>query len=177
MNVDSLESPINLYLPNTADDREPQVNFFLRPIKNIINRNSTNNMNYHVIYLPSEYFVASLRVVPEKGNMVEVYIRPRKRPTPLNYTYFHIVPDLSSCIDKNILTFNSSQCLKDPYGIHFTSNMTGSVGLHYIGIRTLKRQTHRRSRQSRAAHWEKGFESGDILLLLFLISIYITCFI
>lgn len=138
--VNSLKHPISLYLSkNTAGQKsgKHEEDFFLTPVESLKELNTTNNMNFHSIYIPSEYVTVSIYLVPEEGNIFEMFIRPKEKPTPLNYSYFRNIPDLSLCSNQSIRNLNISLCTSDPYKIDINSNITGFTGLHYIGIRAL----------------------------------------
>lgn len=157
LNVTSLENPLSLYLPlnkeEHEDDAKLQRNFFLAPVQSIKDLNTSDNMNYHKVNISSKYLTVSIRLVPEEGDVFEVYIRPRKKPTPIDFSFFERIPNLSSCRKGTIKLSNISQCRKDPYTVSFSGNVTGSLGLHYIGIRALPKPRKRsaRMRQQRSA--------------------------
>ena len=129
------ESPNSNYPPKKENKQHMEKgnnakSFFLKPPTN-----DSNNMRYHKIFLPSPYVTATVRLIPQEGREIEVFVSPMKRPLPSNFSYATKVPDLSSCTDKDINSFNPENCTRDVYTIEFTSNITGMTGLHFIGLR------------------------------------------
>jgi hypothetical protein len=148
MKLSLLENPINLFLPRKEPDPNHfesrnisaiEMNFFLKPVNAT---NTTMNMRYHTLSIPSPYVTVTIILIPQEGEQIEVFIRARERPTPLQYFYRQILPDLSSCDDKNVRTFDYKNCTKDPYKLEISSNTTRSIGLHYIGLRHVPQQPH-----------------------------------
>lgn len=142
MSLSLLQNPINLFLPRKNPDANQfaarnysavKMKHYLKPGNKTAN--ATEYMRYHKLFVPSPYVSVTVILIPQKGEYIEVFISPKKRPTTLQYFYKKILPDLSSCNDTNIKTFDVRTCAKDPYKLEMSSNNTGTVGTHYIGLR------------------------------------------
>lgn len=144
MTINYLRNPVNLYLPKNSTIpkiTKTQKEFFLTPVETISQLNTTKNMNYHSMYIPSEYLTVNIHIVPEKTHSFEIFIKPKEKPTPLNFSYFVNVPDLSVCTNQTTRSLNIANCIRDPYTIQINSSSTGKTGLHFIGIRALPNQS------------------------------------
>jgi len=144
IHLQNLQNPVSLYLPKKIANRKikvPQEDLFLTPVKSIKQLNTSKHMNYHSIYIPSKYVTVTIRLVPEKLVIFEVYLKPNERPSPSNYSYFSRIPDLSVCENQSIHSLNTTYCSRDPYEIEINANITGKTGLYFIGIRALPNQT------------------------------------
>lgn len=140
LKISSLINPISLILKKKETPKHPRSSnssFFLKPPTN-----DSNNMRYHTIFIPSSYMIATVNLIPQEGNEIEVFISPMKRPTPSNYSFATKIPDLTSCTGKDIESFEVSNCSRDPYTIEITSNITGGIGLHFVGLRLLHQKTN-----------------------------------
>ena len=70
------------------------------------------------------------------------------RPTPSNYTFRTRVPNFSSCRTYDDRTGNFN-CTDNPYVFSLSSNVTGEIGVHFIGIRLALDKGTRNSRIKR----------------------------
>lgn len=141
MKLSVLENPINLFLPRKNPDPNQfgarnysavEMNYYIKPGNTT---NTTEYLRYHKLVVPSPYVSVTMILIPQKGEYIEVFLRAKKRPTPLQHFFKTILPDLSSCNDTNIKTFNVEACTSDPYKLEISSNKSGTVGIHYIGLR------------------------------------------
>lgn len=106
---------------------------YLLKVKVLSHFTNSNGMAYHHFHISSEALTVYVRIVPEDGKELMIYLGHNRRPTIFNYSYKAFVPDFSSC---NLETEegNYTNCSSDPYLLQFTSNVTGHLGLHFLGV-------------------------------------------
>ena len=138
LNVSGLSQEIEL---NIKIDRpqadQAALHSFVKPSIN-------DSMRYHRVVISSEEMVLSLKVVPSNGTKLQVYFRHLKRPTIANNDFVAEVPDFSSCQKRAKKMEEAAlpsvydgyfNCTRDPHLLTLSSNVTGHIGLHFIGIR------------------------------------------
>ena len=119
----SQEIELNIKSDRPQGDQTP-VNSFVKP----------SSMTYHRVVISSDEMTLSVKVVPFNGTKQQVYFRYLKRPTIDAYDFMAEVPDFTSC-KRPAMYDGYLNCTKDPYLLTLSSNVTGHIGLHYIGIR------------------------------------------
>ena len=138
--VQGLKKPVQLFIKNWEREekelknqkkQKPKEIFFVKPSP----PNSIRNMRFHKISL-SLYkdMETNIKIVPSNNERLEIYIRNRVRPTPVDNNFQTTVPDFTSCLNSS-RGDGFDKCLSDPYLIRISPKITGHTGTHYIGIR------------------------------------------
>ena len=134
VNVSGLRKPVELFIPikkqNSVNKTAPT--FFIKPSVKF------ENLRYHQFDIRSSEVTVMLRIQPKGNKSLDVYVGRNGRPNPSNGTeYFNkTIPDYSSCLNYSH-EGEFSNCTSDPYVVVLSSQITGGVGRHYIGIRYL----------------------------------------
>lgn len=136
LEVKGLEKPIELYIPQKIEEQPKNENdsaYFAKPSV------GKKNIRSHQITIQSDEVAVTVKIEPEDGASLEVYVRHQKKPTPEEYDIKKIVPDYTSCNLSDIGKYIN--CTDDPFILTLSSAVTGGVGLHYIGVRYIGGQT------------------------------------
>lgn len=148
LNIADLSRPMELFIPdkNTSETipNNTQGHLFVKPY------NDSNSIRYHKIILENDFESALIEIRPENDTKFDVFISGGVKPTPNNYSFRTTIPDASLCAYfKSGIGYRN--CSRNP----FMLNVTGSIGVHYIGIRlalqankTNTRITHQRTVRS-----------------------------
>lgn len=123
VNVSHLSKEIELKIPNPAPVKMEELYHFA----------NTFGMAYHQFNISSEALTVQVKIVPEDGKELLIYLEHSIRPTSQSYSYKAIVPNFSTC-DSRMAEGNYTSCSSDPFLLKFTSNITGHLGTHYLGI-------------------------------------------
>lgn len=132
----SQEIELNIKTDRPQEDQAP-LNSFVKPSVN-------GSMRYHRVMISSDEMTLSVKVVPSNGTKQQVYFRYHNRPTIETYDFMAEVPNFSSCKKRAKNLEDASHpamydgyfnCTKDPHLLTLSSDVTGHIGLHYIGIR------------------------------------------
>ena len=136
LNISDLTHPIELFIPEN-DPEEPiqdysQAHLFVKRY------NDSSAIRYHKITLRSDFESALVKITPENNTFFDVFVGAAVKPTPNNYTFRTTIPDVSLCegFTPGIGYIN---CSSSPYVFSLSSNVTGDIGIHYIGIRLAKK--------------------------------------
>lgn len=148
LNISGLSHPIELFIPEENQTEEVKNDtkgiLFVKPY------NDNSDIRYHKIEIENEFESAFVKIRPENDSIFDVFVSSGTvKPTPENYTFRAKIPDYSSCRDYEAGTgyFN---CAKDPYVFSLSSDITGDIGVHFIGIRLALGVTGRRTRSQRS---------------------------
>ena len=132
LNISDLTHPIELIIPE-KDPEEPieddsQAHLFVKPY------NDSSAIRYHKITLYNDFESALVKITPEDKAFFDVFVGAAVKPTPNNYTFRTTIPDVSLCegFTPGIGYIN---CSSNPYVFSLSSNVTGYIGIQYIGIR------------------------------------------
>lgn len=138
LNVSGLTQEIELNIKtDRPQERQALLHSFIKPSVN-------GSMRYHRVEISSEEMVLNVKIVPSNGTKQQVYFRYLKRPTVTNFDFVAQVPDFSSCkksakrvkaASHPVVNDGHFNCTNDPYLLTLSSNVTGHIGLHFIGIR------------------------------------------
>ncbi|XP_078351488.1 polycystin-1-like protein 2 [Oculina patagonica] len=133
LNISGLSQPIELFIPE-KDQKGDIVNntrdhlFVKRP------SNDSSSLRYHRIVIENDFQSAFVEIRPNNNSLFEVFVSSGVKPTPESYAFKTRIPDFSSC--RNYDTrIGYSNCTGNPYTFSLSSNVTGDVGVHFIGIR------------------------------------------
>lgn len=129
LHLSELEEPFELYIPLKHQQQETNSNYFVKW------SNSFENIRYHKIIIPSDRVVSIIEIVPEEDNILDIFISGGVRPTPDNYSYSTYVPNYTKC--KNVTSSTGHQPCNNsisPYRFYISSNLTGTIGDHFVGI-------------------------------------------
>ena len=138
LDVSELSEEIEL---NIKTDRPQQDQV---PVRSFVKPSVNGSMRNHRVMISSEGMVLSVKVVPSNGTKLQVYFRHLRRPTIKDYDYMAEVPDFTSCKKRAKRIEEASEpaahdgyfnCTKDPHLLTLSSDVTGHIGLHFIGIR------------------------------------------
>lgn len=130
LEVKGLAQPIELFIPQKVEEKPKSGNdssYFAKPSV------GKRNMRSHQITIRSDEVAVSVRIEPEDGARLEVYVRHAKKATPEEYDIKKVLPDYSKCLQFDDGVY--SNCTDDPYTLTLSSAITGGVGVHYIGVR------------------------------------------
>ena len=148
LNISDLSHPIELFIPekNQKEDiaNYTQDHFFVKRLSN-----DSSTLRYHKIKIENQFESAFVKIRPQNDSFFDVFVRSSVRPTPSNYTFRTRIPDFSSCriYDDRTGRFN---CTDNPYLFVLSSNVTGDIGVHYIGIRLTSDGGERSTRNKRS---------------------------
>ena len=162
LSISGLDKPVEMLIKNerreleeTLQNVKPQLEFFVKPSS----PGSIENMRYHRISMPYKDVEATIRIIPSNNVKLEVYIRYGVRPTPAQSNFQTVVPNTTTCLN-NTETVGFFNCLSDPYAFTISPNVTGTVGLHFLGIRYVaeppERVNKRRRRRSKRSCLDIG---------------------
>ena len=126
LNISGLSHPIELFIPEKEQKEDyTQDHFFVkRP------SNDSSPLRYHKIEIKNEFESALVKIIPQNNSFFDVFVSIGVRPTSSNYTFRTRIPDFSSC-----RTYGDLNCTDNPYVFLLSSNVTGDIGVHFIGIR------------------------------------------
>ena len=132
LTISGLNRPIELFIPE-KDPEEPiqndtQGHLFVKPY------NDSSTIRYHKIVLTNDLEFGIVEIRPQYDTIFDVFVSAGFKPTPQNYTYKARIPDVSLCGDFN-LGIGYFNCTRDPYTFSLSRNLTGDIGVQYIGIR------------------------------------------
>ena len=132
LNISDLSHPIELFIPE-KDPEDPieddsQAHLFVKPY------NDSSAIRYHKITLRNEFESALVKITPENNTFFDIFVGAAVKPTQNNYTFKTTIPDVSMCegFTPGVGYIN---CSSNPYVFSLSSNVTGDIGIHYIGIR------------------------------------------
>ena len=96
------------------------------------------SMRHHVMNISSSHMTLQIRIQPESGRSIRLFVRHKEPPTEELYDFQITLPK------------NTSSVKTDPYMHQVSSNITGYLGVHYIGVIPIGNSTneHRRVRRS-----------------------------
>ena len=132
LNISDLSQPVELFVP----EKEPEVSIqndtqghlFVKP------HNNSGAIRYHKISFQNDHESVLVDIRPENNTIFDVFVRAGVKPTPNNYTFRTRIPDVSVCGDLKP-SIGYLNCTRNPYMFSLSSNVTGDIGVHYIGIR------------------------------------------
>lgn len=131
LNISGLSHPIELLIPEEGQEKELEndtaSHLFVKP------SNDSDAIRYHKIEIMNEIESAFVEIRPENGSHLDVFVNSGFKPTADNYTFATKIPDFSSC--KNKSKIGHFNCTSNPYAFSVSSNVTGAIGVQYIGIR------------------------------------------
>ena len=131
LNISDLRDPIELLVPEKEHEvpikNDTQGHLFLKPY------NGSGAIRYHKITFENELEAALVEIRPENNTIFDVFVSAGVKPTPKSYTFRKKIPDISLCGDFKPGT-GCSNCTSNPYMSSLSSNVTGDIGVHYIGI-------------------------------------------
>ena len=131
LNISGLSHPIELFIPEEGQEKELEndtaSHLFVKP------SNGSNAIRYHKIEIMNKIESAFVEIRPENGSRLDVFVSSGFKPTTDNYTFTTKIPDFSSC--KNKSEIGHFNCTSNPYAFSVSSDDTGGIGVHYIGIR------------------------------------------
>lgn len=131
LNISGLSHPIELFIPEEDHKEEIKIetgrHLFLKPY------NDSSAIRYHKIEIESELESTFVEIRPENGFRFDVFVSSGVKPTPDNCTFRTQIPDFSSCNNKTKIGYFN--CTSNPYVFTVSSNVTGNIGVHFIGIR------------------------------------------
>lgn len=131
LNISGLTNPIELFIPEEDQEEDfrndTRGHLFVKPY------NDSSAIRYHKIEIANEFESAFVEIRPENGSRLDVFVGSGFKPTPDNYTFVTKIPDFSSCKNKSKIGY--SNCTSSPYVFSVSSNVTGNIGVHFIGIR------------------------------------------
>ena len=152
LNVSDLSHPIELFIPVKSPDgtiqNDMQGHLFVKPF------NDSSAIRYHKIILDNDLESALVEIRPQSHTFFDVFVSAGVKPTPDNYTFITRIPNVSLCegFKVEIGYFN---CTSNPYMFSLSSNVTGDIGVHYIGISLTRKanktnvtNNHRRFKRS-----------------------------
>lgn len=133
LNISGLSHPIELFIPEKMQKEDianyTQDHLFVkRP------SNDPSFLRYHKIEIKSEFESAFVKIIPQNNSFLDVFVSIGVRPTPSNYTFRTRIPDFSSCRTYGDRT-GGLNCTDSPFLFSLSSNVTGDIGVHFIGIR------------------------------------------
>ena len=132
LTISGLNRPIELFIPEKdseeAIQNDTQGHLFVKPY------NDSNTIRYHKIVLTNDLEFGIVEIRPQNYTILDVFVSAGFKPTPQNYTFKARIPDFSLCRDFKfeIGYFN---CTSNPYTFPLSSNITGDIGVQYVGIR------------------------------------------
>ena len=132
LSISDLSQPIELFIPEKVPEvsiqNDTQGHLFVKPY------NDSGAIRYHKITFENDHESALVEIRPENNTVFDVFVGAGVKPTPNNYTFRATIPDVSLCADLK-LGFGYVNCTRNPYTFSLSSNVTGDIGVHYIGIR------------------------------------------
>lgn len=135
LEVSGLNDPVELFIPITREGAKSRnrhdEKYFAKP------SDGSDNVRYHRINILSTDVLVDLEIKPENGKFFTVLVSPRIKPTPENYQLQFRVPDFSSCSTLNeriTYRIESRNCSSNPYKVTLSYQITGKIGVHFIGI-------------------------------------------
>ena len=132
IDVSGLKDAVELFIPLNGRDEtsgnKSALNYFAKP------SNGSGNFRYHRITISSLNEVVSCKIEPQTGDVLDVFVRAGAKPTLDSYQFKTHVPDFSSCADYSEKT-GYYNCTRSPYEVVLSSDVTGKIGTHYVGIR------------------------------------------
>lgn len=151
LEVSDLTNPVELFIPVTREGEKSgngsDQTFFAKP------SNGSDNLRYHRIDIPSANVIVFLKIRPQPGTFLDVFVSAQKKPTPIEYQHRTRVPDFSSCAAYPKST-GYHNCGNNPYVVSLSSDVTG---VHYIGIMFASNRTKKtRKRVKRSCGNQSG---------------------
>ena len=132
LSISDLSQPIELFIPEKVPEvstqNDAQGHLFVKPY------NDSGAIRYHKITFENDHESALVEIRPENNTVFDVFVGAGVKPTPNNYTFRARIPDVSLCADLK-LGFGYVNCTRNPYTFSLSSNVTGDIGVYYIGIR------------------------------------------
>ena len=131
LNISDLRDPIELFVPEKEHEvpiqNDTKGHLFVKPY------NDYGAIRYHKITFENDLEAALVEIRPENNAIFDVFVSSGVKPTPNNYTFRTKIPNISLCGDSKpgIGYFN---CTRNSYMFSLSSNVTGDIGVHYIGI-------------------------------------------
>ena len=144
LNISGLSQPIELFIPQ-KDQRQdlPQDHLFVkRPA------NDSSKLRYHRIVIENDFQSAFVEIKPKNNSIFDVFVSGGVKPTPESYTLKTRIPDYSSCKNYDA-RIGYSNCTGNPYIFSLSSNLTGVIGVHFVGIRLALEANERTTRSKR----------------------------
>lgn len=133
LEISGLKDPVELFIPMLRNNRKREgenrtdEKYFAKP------SNGSDNLRYHRINIPSRNSIVFFEIKPAKGTFFDIFVSAQKKPTPSKYQYKTRVPDFSSCTPNPDST-GYYNCSDNPYEVTLSSDVTGKIGVHFIGI-------------------------------------------
>ena len=133
----------SLKISNLSRDIQLNIDTRSKPVKqrtSFAKPSTTEKMRRHVVNITSNHMTLQIRLKPENGRSLRVYLRHGYPPTEELYDFQATIPD--HCGAKLKRTDHPSEhgdtstlmnC-EDPNLISISSNVTGHLGIHYVGI-------------------------------------------
>lgn len=154
LNVSGLSKEIELNIrTNRPQKYQTPLQAFAKPSIN-------GSMQYHRVTISTQGMVMIVNMVPQNGTTMQIYVRHSKRPTVDSYDYVTEVPDFTSCKKSAKNTRHTASdavmhdgylnCTRDPHMVIIPNNVTGKIGMLYIGVRLSGSDSvkHKRKRRS-----------------------------
>ena len=147
LNISGLSHPIELFIAEKGrkEDMENSTQehlFVKRP------SNDSSSLRYHRIAIENDFQSAFVSIRPENNSVFDVFVGGGFKPTLESYTFKTKIPDFSSCTNYDA-KIGYSNCTSNPYIFSLSSNVTGQVGVHFIGIGLALDATERTARSKR----------------------------
>ncbi|XP_022796472.1 polycystic kidney disease protein 1-like 2 [Stylophora pistillata] len=148
LNISGLQEPVELFIPiaskegSSDKDNSSAESLFFKP------SNGTSNLRYHRFLVSSHEVQVAIRIRPEKGKRVDVFVNYKTKPTPHRNVFNTTIPNWSSCANFTGESPDNLNCSSDPYTFTFSSLISGHTGPHFLGIRYMKRDGEAQSKMS-----------------------------
>lgn len=154
MNISGLREPIELFIPLSAKADEPEKSNTSGPSLFLKPSDGTSNLRFHRFTVSSPDVLLTIKIKPESGKMVHVFVNYETKPTPQNNVFSTTIPNLSSCTNTTLNSSESHNCSSDPYVFTFSSLVSGKTGTHFLGIRYImdKTETDSKARTRRSCN-------------------------
>ena len=152
MNISRLPEPVEIFiaLPGNSKETEKEntstQNLFLKPSE------GKNNIRYHRFAVSSSDVLVTIKLTPEKGKTVDVFVNYKTKPTPQDNVFSISIPNFSYCSNATQNSSHSRICSSDPYTFTFSSQISNKTGIHYLGIRYTKNGLSRERRSCNPFH-------------------------
>ena len=132
MHLRNGSQPLNI--SNLSKDIQLNIETGFEPVKrqSFAKPRTAERMQKHVINLESPNMTLQIRIEPESGRSLGVYVRHGQPPTRDMFDFQATVPG-SSCANVKE-RFKPTNCTEDVNLISVSSNITGHLGIHYIGV-------------------------------------------
>lgn len=133
LNISGLSQPIELFIPE-KDQKEDIANYTRDHLFVKRSSNDSSTLRYHRIVIENEFQSAFIEIRPKNNSIFDVFVSSGVKPTPGSYAFKTRIPNFSSCRNYDART-GYSNCTGNPYTFSLSSNVTGDIGVHFIGIR------------------------------------------